>query len=226
MLATDEKRLRWWGIDMHARWRRRVAVMATYFVLFVMITAVMENRWPKHPYWTVLGMVVSTTIWMTVSVFRKNGVVKSFEDPLRMRGSMAGKVFVNGLDEWARYRYDVASFEEASEAQQTELLRRYRVGTFMVPAKPKADQGTGLDEREIGERNDASRWALQQIAVFLGSYAAVLAVKEKPIAPLEVSGFLWSFSLLARTLPQARVLWTEPDPRVMAGEMEMVEREA
>jgi hypothetical protein len=139
---------------------------------------------------------------------------------------MAGKMFVNGLDEWALYRYDVASFEEASEAQQTELLRRYRVGTFMVPAKPKADQGTGLDEREIGERNDASRWALQQIAVFLGSYAAVLAVKEKPIAPLEVSGFLWSFSLLARTLPQARVLWTEPDPRVMAGEMEMVEREA
>ena len=27
MLATDEKRLRWWGIDMHALWRRRVAVL-------------------------------------------------------------------------------------------------------------------------------------------------------------------------------------------------------
>ena len=70
-------------------------------------------------------------------------MVKSFEDPLRMRGSMAGKVFVNGLDEWARYRYGVASFEEASEAQQAELLKRYRVGPFVVPAKPEAEQWIG-----------------------------------------------------------------------------------
>jgi hypothetical protein len=53
-----------------------------------------------------------------------------------------------------------------------------------------------------------------------------LAVRQKPIAPLEVAGFLWSFSMLARTLPQARALWSETDPREMTGEMEMVEREA
>jgi hypothetical protein len=226
MLATDEKRLRWWGIDMHARRRRRVAVVATYFVLFVMMVTATSNRWPSHVYWTLMGMVVSTTGWVAISVFRKNGAVKSFEDPLRMRGSMAGKIFVNGLDEWARYRYGVASFEEASEAQQAELLKRYRVGTFVVPAKPKGEQWTGLDEREIGERDDASRWALQRLAGLLAFYAATLAVKPKPIAPLVVAGFLWSFSLLARTLPQARVLWTERDPRAGVGEMEMVEREA
>ncbi len=225
MLATDEKRLRWCGIDMRARWRRRVAVVATYFVLFVMISAARDNHWPAHPYWTLMGMAVPTTIWVMASVFRKNGVVKSFEDPLRMRGSMAGKVFVNGLDEWAQYRYGVASFEEASEAQQAELLKRYRVGTFVVPAKPESERWTGLDEREIGKRNDASRWALQRIAGFLAVYAGIMAV-EKPVSPIEVSGILWSFSLVARTLPQARVLWTEPDPREMEGEMELVEREA
>ena len=225
MLATDEKRLRWWGIDMRARWRRRVAVVATYFVLFVMMVIATNNNWPSHPYWTLIGMVIATTSWVGVSVFRKNGVVKSFEDPLEMRGSMAGKVLVNGLDEWARYRYGVASFEEASEEQQAELLKRYRVGTFAVPAKPKSEQWTGLDEREIGERNDASRWALQRLAGLLAFYATALAVK-KPISPIEASGFLWSFALLAQTLPQARVLWTEPDPRAMTGEMEMVEREA
>ena len=226
MLATDEKRLRWWGIDMHARGRRRAAVVVTYFVLFVMIEMAMQSPWPEHPYWTLVGMVVSTTILVAVSVFRKNGVVKSFEDPLRMRGSMAAKMFVNGLDEWARYRYGVASFEEASEAQQAELLRRYRVGTFVVPVKPESEQWTGLDEREIGERDDASRWALQRIAGLLAVYAGILAVKPKPITPMEVAGFLWSFSVLARTLPQARVLWTESDPRAVTGEMEMVEREA
>jgi hypothetical protein len=223
MLATDEKRLRWWGIDMHARWRRRVAVVATYFVLFVMVLAAMDNRWPAHPYWTLMGMVVLTTSWVAVSVFRKNGVVKSFEDPLRP--SPKGMVLVNGLDEWARYRYGVGSFEDANEEQQADLLKRYRVGTFAVPTKPKAEQWTGLDEREIGERDDASRWALQRIAGILAFYAAVLAV-QKPISPMEVSGFLWSFALLAQTLPQARVLWTERDPRAMASEMEMVKREA
>ena len=50
MLATNEKRLRWWGIDLHARWRRRVAVVGTYFVMFVMTEIAMENRWPAHPY--------------------------------------------------------------------------------------------------------------------------------------------------------------------------------
>jgi hypothetical protein len=225
MLATDEKRLRWWGIDMHARWRRRVAVVATYFVLFEMVEVAMENHWPAHHYWTLMGMVIATTSWVAASVFRTNGVVKSFEDPLRMRGNMAGKMLVNGLDEWARYRYGVASFEEASEAQQAELLKRYRVGTFVVPVKPKAEQWTGLDEREIGERDDASRWALQTIAGILAFYAAVLSV-QRSILPIEAAGFLWSFSLLARTLPQARVLWTERDPRVVTGEMEMVEREA
>ena len=223
MLATDEKRLRWWGIDMHARWRRRVAVVVTYLVLFETIEIAMENRWPTHPRWTLMGMVVLTSSLVLVSVFRKNGVVKSFEDPRRMPGSMAGKILVNGLDGWAHYRFGVASFEEASEAQQAELLKRYRVGTFAVPAKPDGEGGTGLDEREIRERDDASRWALQRIAGLLAIYAGILAVK--PIAPLVVAGFLWSFSLLARTLPQARVLWTERDPRAMTGEMEMVARE-
>jgi hypothetical protein len=223
MLATDEKRLRWWGVDMRQRWRRRVAVVVTYFVLFVMIEMAMQSPWPEHPYWTLVSMMVSTMGWVALSVFRKNGVVKSFEDPLGMRGSMAGTMFVNGLDEWARYRYGVASFEEASEAQQAELLKRYRVGTFVVPAKPKP--WTGLDEREIGERNDASRWALERIAIFLASYAVFLGVWSKPIAPLEVAGFLWSFSVLAQTLPQARVLWTEPDPREMEREVGLVERE-
>ena len=39
-------------------------------------------------------------------------------------------------------------------------------------------------------------------------------------------GILWVFSLLARTLPQARMLWTERDPREMGGDIELVEREA
>ena len=47
----------------------------------------------------------------------------------------------------------------------------------------------GLDEREIEERNDASRWALQRIAGLLAIYAGLL-VAQKTISSLEVTGFL------------------------------------
>jgi hypothetical protein len=223
MLATDEKRLRWWGIDMGPRWRRRVAVVATYFVLFVLVAVATDNHWAAHNYLALAAMVLLTVIWQSLSIFRKDGVVKSFEDPPLTKSGIRGMVFVNGLDEWAQYKFGVASFEDANEQQKAELLRRYRVGTYAFPAKPKP--WTGLDEREVGERDDASRWALRRIAWLLAFYAGTFAVKPKPIAPVAVAGFLWSFFLLAVTLPQARVLWTEPDAREVGGEMEMVERE-
>jgi hypothetical protein len=219
MLRVEGKRLRWWGLDMRPRWIRRVAVVGTYFVLFVLMVAVTMDHWPGHPYLTLAAMVGSTMICKEVSIFRRNGVVKSFED-LPMRAGAKGMVLVNGLDEWARYRFGVASFEEASEEQRAELLKRYRVGTFAVPIKPTP--WTELDEREIGERDDASRWALQRIVYFLALYAGLVAVQSKPLTQIEAAGFLWSFSLLAQTLPQARVLWMEGDPRELSGGIELV----
>ncbi len=43
---------------------------------------------------------------------------------------------------------------------------------------------------------------------------------------MEIVANFWILSLLAQTLPQARVLWTEPDPREWSGEMEVVEGQA
>lgn len=68
------------------------------------------------------------------------------------------------------------------------------------------------------------RWALQRIGGLLAMYAGFMAVQREPMPQAVVSGFLWGFSLPAWTLPQARVLWTERDPREVNGEMELVER--
>jgi hypothetical protein len=40
---------------------------------------------------------------------------------------------------------------------------------------------------------------------------------------MEIAVELWLFCQLARTLPKARVLWTERDPREMVGELEVVD---
>src|SRR5271168_4089210 len=37
MLVTDAAKLRWMGVDMRSRWRRRVAVVLTYAVFLVAV---------------------------------------------------------------------------------------------------------------------------------------------------------------------------------------------
>jgi hypothetical protein len=130
---------------------------------------------------------------------------------------------VGSLDEWARYRYGVAGFEEASQKQQSELLRKYNVGNYLAP--PKNVDDPTLDERERAERDRISRWALRQVGTYLAIYAGLAIIKEHPFSPMANACDLWSLCILARTLPQARVLWTEPDPRE-AGELRLAEGEA
>ncbi|HEX3967619.1 MAG TPA: hypothetical protein VHW70_06610 [Edaphobacter sp.] len=224
MLNSDEKKLRWWGIDLRPRLRRRVVVCGTYFVLFVLMDFFSTSFWYRHPYWDLLLMVVSIAACERISVFRRGGVVKSFEDRPALKLGYRGKVLVNGLDEWAQHFYDVASFEEANDEQKADLLRRYRVGTYMFPAKAKP--WVPLDEREIAERDSASRWALQRIAVLLAVYMGTTAADREPLQQMAAAAMLWGFLVLAITLPQARVLWTEHDPREVGEESGLLASEA
>jgi hypothetical protein len=222
MLASEAKKLRWFGIDMRPRWRRRVAVIATYAVLVVLIAAAggtinSEAYFKTHRVFALLALTIPTAGWLLLSVFRPNGVVKSFDNTPPVK-SAQGYVILGSLDDWARYRYGAASFEQATEEQQKELLRTYRVGNYRVAVK-RAPEGLvapepwKLDEREIAERNRISHWALNRIGFFLVMMAGPAMVGREPWSPSDVSSLLWSFALLTWTLPQARVLWTEPDPR-------------
>ena len=94
----------------------------------------------------------------------------------------------------------------------------------MFPAKAKP--WVPLDEREIGERDSASRWALQRTGVLLACYLGATAVEREPLQPTAAAAMLWGVLVLARTLPQARVLWTEHDPREMGEESGLLVSEA
>lgn len=207
MLWDDAKRMRWLGMDMRPRWRRRVAVVVTYMALVAVMSQTYRGWW-GHP---MIATVTLSAVVLLAGVFRGIGPLKGFGNP-------PDRVFVNGLDEWARYRYAAPSFDEATEAQKTELLKTYRVGTFVVPGKPY------LDEREMRERDGAVRWSVQWVGLFLAAQAGGYASSHHVIGGMEVAADLWTILLLLHTLPQARVLWTERDPREITGEMELVER--
>jgi hypothetical protein len=55
MLAADAKKLRWLGIDMRPRWRRRVAVVLTYAV-FMAVVWVHPWRIDRMPWLLIIGM--------------------------------------------------------------------------------------------------------------------------------------------------------------------------
>ena len=219
MLATTETKLRWWGIDMRPRWRRRVSVVVTYAVL-ISLTVLIGGLGEMHPLLAIAAVAIATGALRAISVFRNNGLVKSFEETSFNR---IGKyVVVGSLDEWARYRYGVADFEGANNEQQAELLSNYHVGNRLVPSKTFED--CSLDERERKERDSICRWALNRVAFCLAISAGVSA-NWKHIEPIEISVFFLMFCLLSTTLPQARVLWTEPAPHEL-GDLSLARNEA
>jgi hypothetical protein len=217
MLRAEEKKTRWLGMDMRPRWRRRVAVIVTYFGFLVAISF-SDERWWGHP---MIATMVLVLLVQFAGVFRMSGPLKSFEDSVTDRPQ--GWMIVNGLDEWARYRYGAASFDEATEKQQADLLKRYRVGNFKVPRRSAAES---LDERERQERDGAVRWSMRWVAMFLASAAGRYAATKHSVTGMEVATDFLMILVLVWTLPQARVLWTERDPREIAGDMALVQSEA
>jgi hypothetical protein len=221
MLAADEKRLRWMGVDMRPRWRRRWAVGLTYG--FYCVAAVTVDSWfPSHPV-AVFWVITAAVAWL--GVFRDNRLLKKFDVPQTRDRSK--KVMVGSLDEWARYRYGAAGFEESTEEQKAELLKTYRVGTYLMPWREELDSDLP-DEREAALRDAVSRRTLVLMGSFLVSWAAQYSSRMKHaehVSGLEVVQVLLSAALMAITLPRAMVLWEERDPREIGGEMELVGRE-
>jgi hypothetical protein len=222
-MLKPEKNLRWLGIDMRPRWRRRIAVIVTYVAFALAVAVVGDGGW-GHPYITMIVLVGAV---LYLGIFSNSGPVKSFEVP--QPGTFGSKyVLVNGLDDLARYRYGVACYDAASEEQKSDLLQTYHVGTRLFPRKPALDEQTGLserdwvDEREKQERVLAERWARRWLLTMLGVTTGRYLWRHTPVQPLEVVADLLSLGVLAATLAQARILWTEPDPRDAAGEIELV----
>lgn len=221
MLNNDPHKLRFLGINMHSRTRRRVAVVLTYVVSYVISLVVDARVWDGWGYPFVVLWVLSAAVAFG-GIFRNGGLVKSFDVPKPPRaGAM---MIVGSLDEWARYKYGTPSFEESSAEQQEELLAAYRVGNYLVP-QDKLHAAYGLpDEREAMQRDQASRRTLVWLSSYITYVAASYSVRHGKVDSLDIVTTLVSMGVLALTLPKAMVLWEEPDPD--GAPMTLVERTA
>jgi hypothetical protein len=216
-MLKPENNLRWLGIDMRSRWRRRVTVVVTYLVSIGVagwLSSWHGSGWIT-PVKALFGLLFAIEF---LTIFREGGLVKSFKEPPRpFTVRTGGKV---GL-RWGRFLVrSSARFRFTTPEKQQGMLRRLDE-SFPYTIQPD-ESPNAPDEREKSVADIASRRTLQFLSVILGYNAVSAGMQAKSWTASEVVAMMLSYLVIARTGPQARVLWSEPDPRDAAGEIELV----
>lgn len=124
---------------------------------------------------------------------------------------------VSSLDDRAVFEYGV-EFEKLAEAQQKEVLRRYRVGTYLLNYYP--------DELQVAQEAEAHQRAYDVMKVLLPSLAVAYWagwnwLPEGRFRAGWTDGpvvLAWMV-LLVLSLPQMIRMWTEPDE---VGELKVI----
>jgi hypothetical protein len=285
-MLVDTKQLRWLGIDMGPRWRRRLAVVLTYAAFLVAVwvhprktfgllqvlwyAQVMSGLWKaldeSFSVWTVRAVKFvllllavcllwttpdrtqrfSSVVWYAAFLMILSSVVawgKLVErsgagwlaqavalgeaQSWRKQRQLARLGFAVGLDGFAWYEYGMR-FKKLTTEQQLEIEQMRR-------ANPKGkwmrERLTVLfdDERMRQEDHRMKARVLRVMNwVLIVSAIAWMWVWAEgySMRPEMVVAWAWTVAMLSVTLRQAIVLWTEDDPRVVVGEMELVETEA
>jgi len=282
-MLQEESKLRWCGIDMRPRWRRRIAVVATYALYLFLIWS--HTRWAyglavSLGYLAILlplllqledvevGMkILMTTITVALVVssgymawsrphhhsglpavfyaasFLASSVLgwNSLVDHAN-RGWMAGAIrngsnlswrkqrhlarsgFAVGLDGFAWYEYGMR-FRKLTAEQQSEIEELHRANPR---GKWMRNRETVLfDDERMRREDDSTRAKVQKLTsglLFISAFVLTVALAdEKTISRATVISALWTLAALVWTLRQAIPLWTEDDPRAVAGEMGLVE---
>lgn len=222
MLSDDPKKLRFLGIDLRSRGRRRVTVVLTYS-FFVVTMAVVQTFFDYHPmqsdtwalrggFWELIAMLAVTYAFSN-GIFRENGPVKPFQ-PKRQFGCYGNRLVLETRDDWAMYLYE-KSFSELTVEQQVEVRRRWRPGKYLVKDKPFFAPGLP-DERELAEAGLASRTALGIVWFLLMASSVSFAVRGMNLHADAVTVSGLELAVAVFTLPKAVILWREADPRQYA----------
>jgi hypothetical protein len=174
------------------KWRRRrVVVLYCMMLLWPLVTLGNDHHGFTHLFWAAFAPFL--VIWQLPQWRR---------DQQRV---------VTNLDDRAQVEHGV-NFDQLSEVEQKEMLRRYRVGRYLV------DAYWVLDERQEMSRLRASEAAFRFLRVPLLCFAAAYwmvylwvpagdwrdMLTDSPVLITWLAVFVIS-------LPQQIEMWTEPD---------------
>jgi len=283
-MLAEEQKLRWCGIDMRARWRRRVAVVATYalylfliwshtrlayglavslgylaillpillqledvevgmkivvrVITVALVVSVGYMAWrPHHYHFSGLPAVFYAASFLISSVLGWNSLVahanrgwmaeairNSSNLSWRKQRHLARSGFAVGLDGFAWYEYGMR-FRKLTAEQKTEIEELHRANPR---GKWMRNRETVLfDDERMRREDDSTRAKAQKLTsgvLFSSAFVFTCALAgEKTISRATVISALWTLAALVWTLRQAIPLWTEDDPRAVAGEMGLVE---
>lgn len=220
-------KLRYLGIDLHSRRRRRIVVLCSWVAFIAGMTA-LDNFLKKesfsayHPHLSMWATLVCVCLFYYLSVFRDGGAIRPFHfRTLPLAGFKGRFVILNSLDDWACHSYG-ATLDDLPQEQQQDVLRRYRVGCYFFPAD-KSRSPERLDEREMAIRDRASASTLHWVGVWCAICAGSLSGHSfAHLQPADIITTLFQATFMAMAGPATVILWTEPDPRD-SGELSLVE---
>lgn len=227
MLNSDPKKLRFLGIDLHSRTRRRYAVVLT-IVAFVMAMAALsegtDNSAALQRYHCGFWLMLLASAVCSAGIFREGGPVKAFNEPIwRLKEMKGGAVLLRNLDDLAEYRFG-GRFDALTEAQQDEVLRSYRIGNYFYPATD-SKASTRLDERERIEKDRAYSATLTSLTRYLFIMTGVCGFKSSSFTSADIAALLLTLGFVGLNGPKAAVLWNEPAP-ASEGELRIVRPES
>jgi hypothetical protein len=174
------------------RWRRRqVIVFYSLMSVWPLVTLGNDHHGFMHLFWAAFAPFI---VILQLPHWRRDQ-----------------RLVVTGLDDRAQVQYGV-NFDQLSDAEQKEILRRYRVGRYVV------DAGWVLDERQEMSRLRANETAFRFFRVALVCFAAAYwmvylwmpagdwkdMLTDSPV----VISWLVVFVI---SLPQQIEMWREPD---------------
>jgi hypothetical protein len=174
------------------KWRRRQVVLFYVFMFLIVNLQVGNDHHGRRHFWITINPII--IFWGVSSrwFWAQQRVVKNLED----RAQVAHGV----------------NFDQLSEAEQKEILRKYRIGRYVLDVEGVSDE---RQEAFRLQAKDAAYRILRRalpwfVAVYWALYLWVPAGDWRDMfmnAPIVVS---W-LAIFVVTLPSAIEMWTEPD---------------
>lgn len=202
-------RMKWMGIDLRPRWKRRVAVVTTSIAYFLFVGWASELKLPHHAAgWVILAGYLWLGFFSVLA-----GI-----DWARAKWISTGDVVLNNINDWSLYMFG-ENFENLPEADRNFLLPRYRTGTHYLSARFSHDPAirssaaSWSDEREKREYEKALFRTVRWLSTSAMGLAGIYSVARNPIDGMEIVASIAFFVSAMQLGPRAILLWETPDPR-------------